>query len=714
LRRDFPDPRAVAPRRSPDRVLTLLDSILRAETPAQGLGLLAGAAADAAGSRRALVLVERRGTLRAEAGPGWSEEEARAAEVMAEDARSAAAAAFRSGEVRTGAGAGCPPGEPACAAVPVPGPDGVAFGVLLLDAGSPAAIRRAAALAERTGPAIARLVELEALRRTADQAGRQRELLNTLLNGLPDPLLVIDAHGAILMENRRAAALFDRQGGAGEERARAVDLNNLLFSSFLGRAAESGWAGPRDLALVEPDSGAADLVFDVLSAPLPPHLAGDGARLAALRDVTALKRASTELEHQFRRVRQSEGRARRERDRLNLILENVGDPILVSDGDGAVLLVNRQGERLFASAAGAGEPSPPEQRAAANEAEVLAFASELAASAEMARSAELMLADPATGAPLPVEVVAGRIVDEQGGTAAVVSILHDRTRVVENLRLAAELAGLNEGLEERVRAATEELEERNRRLEWQSRELERASRLKSEFLASMSHELRTPINALLGYASLMRDRIYGDLTPRQDESLARMHAASRHLLELVNDVLDLAKIEAGKMPVHVERFELDELLRELSETVEPMVRAKGLLFRVQVDGELPALESDLTKVKQVLLNLLSNAVKFTHVGEVAMEVSAVRGGVEVRVSDTGIGIPPADLEHIFDDFRQVDQSSTREYGGTGLGLSIVKKLLALLGGSVRVRSTVGQGSVFTVKLPRRSRPRPAEDGPEGG
>jgi PAS domain S-box-containing protein len=697
----------VAPRRSHDPALALLDRILRTEGPARALALLAEAAREAAGSPRALVLLERRGTLRAEAGPGWNEADARAAEVMAEDPRSAAAAAFRTGEARLGAGPDCPPGEPACAAVPIPGLDGAPFGVLLLESAAGPAVRAAAALAERAGPAIARLAETESLRRAADRSGRQRELLNTLLDGLPDPLLVIDSHGGILMENRRAAALFDRRDGDGEDRRRAADLNNLLFSSYLGRAAEAGWAGPRELNLLEPESGA-DLVFDVVSAPLPPHLAGDGARLAALRDVTALKRASTELEHQFRRARQSEVRARRERDRLNLVLENVGDPILVSDGDGAVLLVNRQGERLFLHGAELPDESPVRQRAAANEAEVLELAGELAESADAARSAERVLADPATGAELPVEVVSGRIVDEQGGTAAVVSILHDRTRVLENQRLAAELARMNEGLEERVRAATEELEERNRRLEWQSRELERASRLKSEFLASMSHELRTPINALLGYASLMRDRIYGELTPRQDESLARMHAASRHLLELVNDVLDLAKIEAGKMPVHVERFDLAGLLRELSETVDPLVRSKGLLYRVQVEDTLPVLESDRTKVKQILLNLLSNAVKFTHVGEVAMEVSPVRGGVEVRVADTGIGIPPAELEHIFDDFRQVDQSSTREYGGTGLGLSIVRKLLALLGGSVRVRSKVGEGSVFTVKLPRRSRPHAVE------
>ncbi|MDB4950544.1 MAG: sensor protein [Gemmatimonadetes bacterium] len=684
--------------------LDLVDRTLRADTAAQALALVADAAREATGSPRALVLVERRGVLRAEVSRGWSDADARAAESAAEDARSAVGVAFHAGRTHVGGGPGCPPGETPCAAVPLMGLDGRVFAVVLLDALPARAVRAAATLAERAAPAVERLAELERLRRAGDQTERQRELLNTLLNALPDPLLVTDARHGIVLENRRAAALFEHRADDGGERRRIVELNNLLFSSFLTRAGQAPPDEARELNLVEPDGGE-DLVFEVLSSPLPGHLAGEGARLAALRNVTALKRASTELEHQFRRARQAELKARRERDRLNLILENVGDPIVVTDEDGAVLLVNREGERLFRVAADVPEGAPERTRVAANDAAVLAFVAELAASPLSGRAAEILLADPATGGELPVEVVSGKILNEHGETSAVVSILHDLTKSRDNERLAAELARLNEGLEDRIRGATAALEERNRRLEWQSQELERASRLKSEFLASMSHELRTPINALLGYASLMRDRIYGDLTPRQEESLVRMHAASRHLLALVNDILDLAKIEAGKMPVHVERFDLPELVLELSETVEPLVRAKGLLFRMQVEEGLPALDTDRTKVKQILLNLLSNAVKFTHVGEVAIEVRGVRGGMlEAQVSDTGIGIPAADLDGIFDDFRQVDQSSTREYGGTGLGLSIVRKLLALLGGSVKVRSVPEQGSVFTVRFPRRSKP----------
>jgi signal transduction histidine kinase len=202
----------------------------------------------------------------------------------------------------------------------------------------------------------------------------------------------------------------------------------------------------------------------------------------------------------------------------------------------------------------------------------------------------------------------------------------------------------------------------------------------------------------------MRDHIYGELNQRQDEALARMYIASQHLLELVDDILDLAKIEAGKMPVHVEPVDVGELIAELSQTIEPMVRRKSLSYRVAVAPEIPIVHTDRTKVKQVVLNLLSNAVKFTHQGHVELRASSPAGGegVLIEVVDTGIGIRHEDLPKIFEDFRQVDQSSTREYGGTGLGLSITKKLLHLLGGTIEVRSAPGEGSVFSVWLPRRS------------
>jgi PAS domain S-box-containing protein len=580
------------------------------------------------------------------------------------------------------------------------------FGVLLLDvAGCDArCIDGLTELVLQTGPILARVCELDELRRAARQLEHQRELLTSIVNALPDPVLISDAQNRILLENRRAETLLTTSEADSEGRRRAVEINNLLFSSFLSRSgAAVRDGGGRELNLVDPTEGG-DLLFEVISTPLEAALYPEGATVSVLREVTDLKQAAAELERQFKRVRQAELKSRRERDRLNLILETVGDPILVTDDQANIILMNREAERLFEIPPGTGLQDRRRQEVRANDTKFTSFIFDLALSGDATRVAEMQLTDPETVQEFPAEVVSGKIFNERSEMTAIVSIVHDLTKVAENERLADELVHLNEGLEDRIRAATMELEERNRQLEWQRQELERAYRLKSEFLASMSHELRTPINALLGYTSLMRDRIYGELTPRQDEALQRMYASSQHLLELVNDVLDLAKIEAGKMPIHIEPVDVSLLMRELSLTIEPMVRRKNLEYRLDIEPGLPLVETDRTKVKQIVLNLLSNAAKFTHEGFIELSVRRMRerSGVEIAVRDTGIGIKQEHMSTIFEDFRQVDQSSTREYGGTGLGLSITNKLLSLLGGTIRVDSHAGKGSTFTVWLPLRS------------
>jgi signal transduction histidine kinase len=303
--------------------------------------------------------------------------------------------------------------------------------------------------------------------------------------------------------------------------------------------------------------------------------------------------------------------------------------------------------------------------------------------------------------PLPVEVVAGTVTDEAGGDEApvVVSVLHDLTTHVENERLYEELKRFSAVLEARVRAATADLAEQNAQLQWQSEELERANRLKSEFLASMSHELRTPINALIGYTALLRDHVYGDLTPKQEDGLRRIQTSAEHLLALINDILDLARIEAGRMPVHLERTALQPLLRSAAAQGEAHARAKGLEFAFELPDEPLYLHTDPDLLRQVLSNLLSNAVKFTPQGRVVVRAAREGDRVRIDVADTGIGIRTEDLDQIWEDFRQLDQSRTREYGGTGLGLSIVRKLAERLGAEVTVSSEPDVGSTFTVRVP---------------
>jgi PAS domain S-box-containing protein len=398
------------------------------------------------------------------------------------------------------------------------------------------------------------------------------------------------------------------------------------------------------------------------------------------------------------RARAAEREATRERDRLDLILDYVADPIVVTDRAGQILQSNRQAERLF-PLPNASETASDDDASRRLENQRVFAAFIATNSGDGTRRARLTLAHPATGNALPLEVAVGTVGDAAGGEAVIVSVLHDLTTQVENERLYEELKRFSAVLEARVRAATADLAERNVRLQWQSEELERANRLKSEFLASMSHELRTPINALIGYSALLRDRVYGDLTPKQEDGLRRIHSSAEQLLALINDILDLARIEAGRMPVHLARVALAPVLRESVQQAEALARGKGLEFQLELPPEPVNVHTDPDKLRQILMNLLSNAVKFTQAGRVALRAALEGDRVRIEVEDTGIGISSGDLDAIWEDFRQLDQSRTREYGGTGLGLSIVRKLAERLDATVTVASEPGAGSTFTVWIP---------------
>ncbi len=566
------------------------------------------------------------------------------------------------------------------------------------------ALTHAAALA---GPVLSRMFAVEEYRRSTDQLDQQRNLLTAIINSLPDPIVIINAKNDIVVQNRRAEHLLSGTDSDSEGRRRAVEINNLLFTSHLSKKAISvaADAGSRELNLVDPDEGN-DLLFEVLTHDLKREGPGDGTTVSILRDVTDLRRAAGELERQVQRVRLAEIDAKRERDRLNLILENVADPILVTDDRADIILMNRQAEQLF-EAGGRGGPNG-DLAVRSNDTKFTTFISDFTINPSLSRREQMSLLVPETGGELPVEVVSGKILNRRGEALAIVSVLHDLTEQVENERLYEELKKFSAELEQRISEATSDLADQNARLQWQSKELEKANRLKSEFLASMSHELRTPINALIGYTALMLDRIYGDLTQRQEDGLKRIQAAAQHLLALINDILDLAKIEAGRMPLHLEDAKLGEMISEITQQMEPLIRKKALKFVCTVPPGDVRMHTDKTKVKQILLNLLSNAVKFTHAGEVRVECEIVDGIVEFDVSDTGIGIREEHLEAIWEDFRQVDQSRTREFGGTGLGLSITRKLVQALGGEINMSSVYGEGSTFTVRLPLRTPARPEE------
>ena len=287
-----------------------------------------------------------------------------------------------------------------------------------------------------------------------------------------------------------------------------------------------------------------------------------------------------------------------------------------------------------------------------------------------------------------------------------------RRTIDEKDGYASDLKKLNIELEDKVKERTQELEVANEELQKANIKIREADRLKSEFLANMSHELRTPMNAIIGFTRLVH-RKTGDLLPaKQRENLEKVEMSANQLLNLINDILDLSKIEAGKMTISITPFHLSPLVDACFATVEPMVKKETVSLLKEVPPELPELTSDQDKLKQIIINLLSNALKFTEQGEVKLSVTPQDSKVKITVSDTGIGMPPEALKYIFDEFRQVDGSSTRKHGGTGLGLSITKKLVDLLGGTIDVTSVVNEGSIFTILLPLETKKQVVIEKPE--
>jgi signal transduction histidine kinase len=238
-----------------------------------------------------------------------------------------------------------------------------------------------------------------------------------------------------------------------------------------------------------------------------------------------------------------------------------------------------------------------------------------------------------------------------------------------------------------------------REIQAKGHQLEVASQHKSQFLANMSHELRTPLNAILGYTELVLDDIYGDVQQRMRDVLERVQSNGKHLLGLINDVLDLSKIEAGQLTLSLEDYSIKDVVHNVFSVVEPLATEKSLALKVELPNDLPTAHGDERRLTQVLLNLVGNAIKFTNSGEVLIKAAAKNGAYTLSVRDTGPGIDPADQVKIFEEFQQADNSTTKTKGGTGLGLSIATRIVAMHGGRIWVESALGAGSTFFLNVP---------------
>jgi PAS domain S-box-containing protein len=335
------------------------------------------------------------------------------------------------------------------------------------------------------------------------------------------------------------------------------------------------------------------------------------------------------------------------------------------------------------------------------------------------------IANPPSSSELPASLCAVTIESAQAGRLGVMAVgnwsdvdafqpsdLQMLIAFGEQAAIALNNAQLINALEEReeqlaqqnetLAQQNQELEHQRQQIHLQNLKLLEAAQLKSQFLATMSHELRTPMNAIIGFSQLLLRQRHSQLGTQQRDMLERILNNGKHLLVLINDILDLSKIEAGRLEFQLQEFNLEQLIRATAEELRSLAEQKGLALNIHIHLQESQVFNDTTRLRQILVNLLSNAIKFTEKGHVCVEVcEAGNDRIRLIVQDTGIGIAQADLEHIFEEFRQIDQTLSKKYSGTGLGLAITDWLVQMMQGSISVESQLGQGSTFSIEIPRR-------------
>jgi PAS domain S-box-containing protein len=340
-------------------------------------------------------------------------------------------------------------------------------------------------------------------------------------------------------------------------------------------------------------------------------------------------------------------------------------------------------------------------------------------------NAPINIANPQGSSELPASLCAVTIESAQAGRLGVMAVgnwsdvnafqpsdLQMLIAFGEQAAIALNNAQLINALEEReeqLAKQNETLAQQNQELEYQRQQIQlqnlkllEAAQLKSQFLATMSHELRTPMNAIIGFSQLLLRQRHSQLATQQRDMLERILNNGKHLLVLINDILDLSKIEAGRLEFQPQEFNLEQMVRSTAEEVRSLAEQKGLALNLHIHLQDGRVFNDVTRLRQILVNLLSNAIKFTEEGYVKVEVCEVTNDrIRLTVQDTGIGIAQADLEHIFEEFRQIDQTLSKKYSGTGLGLAITDWLVQMMQGSIAVESQLGQGSTFSVEIPRQ-------------
>ncbi|HEX2270966.1 MAG TPA: ATP-binding protein, partial [Pyrinomonadaceae bacterium] len=513
--------------------------------------------------------------------------------------------------------------------------------------------------ADRIGVIASLAIHQEKLVNTVTKLQRERQWIESIMKSVADPIVLTDLDNEILLQNRRAEELFSGSANAGEGKRRALKMNDLLFSAYLSSATvSSSEVVQRDITLVDPIEGS-DIHFEVISTPAA-NARGEPLGLVSIfRDVTDLREANEELARNFVKLQQAEADSRRERDRLDLIIENVGHPIVVCDSAGNFILFNRRAELLFEEKSSFRASEATAVRT--NAVKLTSFISALASASETGRQAEIELIDPDSGRLLPMEITAREVLDPTGQVTAVVSILHDLTEIRELER---------------------------RRVEQQLFESEKLAAV-GRLAASIAHEVNNPLEAIKNALYLMESGAEGDKNSRFLE-IARKE--TERVSHIIRQMLGFAR-RSGE----VDWVDVNQLLEETLVLLEKKMRQLRIRVIRNFDEELPKIRARADQLRQVFLNLIINAQQaISNGGEITITTSryeqALQPSILVQLNDSGSGIHEDDLMRIFDPFFSTGKK------GTGLGLWVTQDIVRQHGGRIEVASEVGRGTVFTIVL----------------
>ena len=514
--------------------------------------------------------------------------------------------------------------------------------------------------ADRIGALLSHTANVERLSSSVRKLQRERQWVESIMKSVADPIVLTNMDNEILLQNRRAEELFSDRRDASEGKRRALEMNDLLFSAYLSSAAvASEEVVGRDLILVDPIEGS-DIHFEVISTPA---LNARGERIGLVsifRDVTDLRRANEELARNFVKLQQAESEARRERDRLDLILEHVGQPIAVCDTSGKFILFNQRAELLFQERDGM--PRGALRAVRNNSVKLTSFISALASGAESGRQAEIELIDPQTTNTLPMEITSAEVADAKGQVTAVVSVLHDLSEIRELER---------------------------RRVEQQLFESEKLAAV-GRLAASIAHEVNNPLEAI-------KNSLYLLSSGKDMEKNARFLDVARKETERVSHIIR-QMLGFARRSGEVEWVEANQLIEETLILVEKKMKQARVEVARIFDPQLPKVRARADQLRQVFLNLLLNAQQAMEKGgritvRTSVYEQALQPTVSVQISDTGRGISEFDLARIFEPF-----FSTRAKG-TGLGLWVTQDIVRHHGGRIEATSEEGAGTTFNVILP---------------